>query len=73
MECRICYGEEGTFVNPCKCKGDTNVHEKCLIKWIETSGRNSKESDWLLKSFEEFGFTGNKKINSGHDTIFFKP
>ena len=40
---------------------------------IETSGRNSKESDWLLKSFEEFGFTGNKKINSGHDTIFFKP
>ena len=43
MECRICYEEGGVFVSPCKCKGDTNVHEACLRKWIETSKRDSCE------------------------------
>ena len=43
MECRICYGDEGVFVHPCKCKGDTNVHEECLRKWIESSGRTTCE------------------------------
>lgn len=43
MECRVCYGEDGVFVKPCKCKGDTNIHEHCLRKWIETSGRDTCE------------------------------
>ena len=43
MECRICYGEDGIFVHPCKCKGDINVHEECLRKWIETSKRTKCE------------------------------
>lgn len=43
MECRVCYGENGIFVKPCKCKGDTNIHEHCLRKWIETSGRDTCE------------------------------
>lgn len=43
MECRICYEEGGTFVKPCKCKGDTNVHEHCLQKWVHASNRTSCE------------------------------
>ena len=45
--CRICLEEETSsnkFVYPCKCKGDVGkIHEKCLIKWIETSKRSSCE------------------------------
>ena len=43
MECRICYEQDGVFVNPCKCKGDTNVHEACLRQWTETSNRDTCE------------------------------
>lgn len=48
MACRVCLEEEETennkFVTPCKCKGDAGIiHEKCLNKWIETSGRNECE------------------------------
>ncbi|XP_037928152.1 E3 ubiquitin-protein ligase MARCHF5-like [Teleopsis dalmanni] len=37
--CRICFdsadnNDEGTFIHPCKCKGDTKwVHQDCLKKW----------------------------------------
>ncbi|XP_064648712.1 uncharacterized protein LOC135500939 [Lineus longissimus] len=42
LECWICYeGDEprfGTFVKPCKCRGDTSaVHHKCLQKWLMES------------------------------------
>ena len=40
---------------------------------IETAGRNADESGKFHKLFKDFGFTENKEINSGHDTIFFKP
>ena len=40
---------------------------------IETAGRNADDNEKLHKLFEGFGFTENKKINYGHDTIFFKP
>ena len=43
MECRICFEQGGMFVKPCKCKGDTNVHEHCLRKWIEISKRENCE------------------------------
>lgn len=43
MECRICYGSDGTFVRPCLCKGQINVHDKCLRKWIEASHRDTCE------------------------------
>jgi hypothetical protein len=40
---------------------------------IETAGRNDYESKKLQNFFKDFGFAGSKKINYGHDTIFFKP
>ncbi len=43
MECRVCYETGGQFVNPCLCKGQNNIHEKCLRQWIETSKRNTCE------------------------------
>lgn len=44
MSCRICLEEEGPFVHPCLCKGETgNVHAHCLRKWIEESKHNSCE------------------------------
>tara|TARA_B100000902_G_C27307177_1_gene916191 strand:+ start:1989 stop:2705 length:717 start_codon:yes stop_codon:yes gene_type:complete len=47
MSCRVCLEEEtdgNKFVSPCKCKGDAgNIHEKCLIQWIETSDRQECE------------------------------
>ncbi len=39
---------------------------------IETAGRNPSETEKLCKLFEDFGFTDHKKVNYGHDTIFFK-
>ncbi|MAT62925.1 MAG: hypothetical protein CL881_03910 [Dehalococcoidia bacterium] len=45
--CRVCLEEEtdsNKFVYPCQCKGDVGkIHEKCLIKWIETSNRSRCE------------------------------
>jgi len=42
-ECYICYQKSkkyGNYIHPCKCKGTLRyVHEKCLIKWIATSGK----------------------------------
>lgn len=44
MTCRICLEEEGTFVQPCKCKGTTGyVHQKCLNRWVEESNKNKCE------------------------------
>jgi hypothetical protein len=46
MSCRVCLEDEssGKFVSPCKCKGDlANIHEKCLIRWIEVSERTECE------------------------------
>ncbi len=61
MECRICYGDEGVFVHPCKCKGDTNVHEACLRKWMESSGRTSCEiCNTEYKQKEIFSWQCNK-------------
>ena len=42
MTCRICLEPGGkTF---CKCKGTAgNVHEECLIKWLDTSHRDQCE------------------------------
>lgn len=44
MSCRICLEEEGPFVHPCRCKGQTgNVHAECLRKWIDESKNNACE------------------------------
>lgn len=44
MACRICLEEDGNMVSPCACKGSTaNIHEECLNKWIETSGKRQCE------------------------------
>ena len=39
-ECYICFQKKGNYIHPCKCKGTLRyVHEKCLTKWIATSGK----------------------------------
>lgn len=83
--CRICLEEEissNKFVYPCKCKGDVGkIHEKCLIKWIETSKRSSCEiCSHEYQQKEVFGFNlkkycrGCTKIPGNHtktwSTIF---
>ena len=43
MTCRICL-EEGDLIQPCNCTGTTAyVHEKCLMKWLNTSNRSDCE------------------------------
>ncbi len=41
MQCRICFGEDGEMISPCKCTAP--VHEACLLKWLCVSGRDSCE------------------------------
>ena len=37
-QCRICFGDEGTFIKPCKCTGTSKyVHVTCLKRWINAS------------------------------------
>ena len=44
MECRICLETDETVIRPCLCKGTAGgVHNKCLEKWLEESGKNSCE------------------------------
>ena len=43
MPCRICF-EDGDLIQPCNCSGTVaDVHKKCLMKWIEVSGRTDCE------------------------------
>jgi hypothetical protein len=42
-QCWICYNEgcEDEVIRCCKCKGSIEfVHSACLLKWIDTSGKN---------------------------------
>lgn len=75
--CRICLEKESRsnkFVYPCKCKGDVGkIHEKCLIKWIETSKRSNCEiCSYDYQQEEVFAFNLNKycsgctKIQGNH-------
>ncbi|CEF70344.1 Zinc finger, RING-CH-type domain and Zinc finger, RING/FYVE/PHD-type domain-containing protein [Strongyloides ratti] len=44
--CRICFdgNSPNDMVSPCKCKGSCQyVHNSCLTKWYESSGRGSCE------------------------------
>uniref|UniRef100_A0A0K0FAS0 RING-CH-type domain-containing protein n=1 Tax=Strongyloides venezuelensis TaxID=75913 RepID=A0A0K0FAS0_STRVS len=44
--CRICFDGDNTneMISPCKCKGSCEyVHNDCLTKWYESSGRGSCE------------------------------
>ena len=37
-QCRICFGDEGTFIKPCKCTGTSKyVHDACLKRWMDAS------------------------------------
>ena len=37
-QCRICFGDEGTFIKPCTCTGTSKyVHATCLKRWINAS------------------------------------
>jgi len=41
--CRICY-EPGGVENLCNCSGSMRyVHEECLVKWLQVSGRRTCE------------------------------
>ena len=68
-ECRICL-ELDTIDNliwPCKCNGSIKyVHEKCLIKWIETT--TNKEYKKKCSMCKDFYFI--KKINKKEKIIF---
>uniref|UniRef100_A0A0K0E2B6 RING-CH-type domain-containing protein n=1 Tax=Strongyloides stercoralis TaxID=6248 RepID=A0A0K0E2B6_STRER len=76
--CRICF--DGNFpnkmVSPCKCKGSCKyVHNDCLTKWYESSGRNCCEIckfDFLVtregfKSIKEM--TGPKPFSDDMEDI----
>ena len=53
MTCRICL-EEGELISPCMCAGTTAfVHEACLVKWLNTSGRTDCEICKYEYRFEE--------------------
>ena len=43
MTCRICLEDQGPFIYPCACKGSSTIHEKCLTRWIEESGKTNCE------------------------------
>jgi len=41
--CRICY-ETDSLISVCKCNGTMKfVHERCILKWIEVSGKDTCE------------------------------
>ena len=43
MTCRICL-DEGDLISPCLCTGTAAyVHEECLLKWLNMSGRTDCE------------------------------
>ncbi len=43
MTCRICL-ESGDLISPCLCTGTSAfVHEECLLKWLNISGRTDCE------------------------------
>ena len=43
MTCRICL-DEGELISPCLCTGTSAyVHEQCLLKWLNMSGRTDCE------------------------------
>ncbi len=65
MQCRICYGEEGEVIYPCKCTAP--VHEACLSKWLHISGRDSCEV--CLHSFEVY----EEVVDYYDDTDMFVP
>jgi len=53
MTCRICL-EGGDLISPCKCSGTAAyVHEECLVKWINVSGRTDCEICKYEYTFEE--------------------
>lgn len=44
--CRVCRAgvEEGVLMHPCLCKGSIReVHEQCLIQWLDKSKKNQCE------------------------------
>lgn len=56
MTCRICL-DEGDLISPCFCSGTAAfVHEGCLIKWLNTSGRTGCEIckyEYIYEEVEE--------------------
>lgn len=56
MTCRICL-EEDDLITPCKCSGTTAyVHERCLLRWLSTSGRTNCEIcqyEYIFQEVEE--------------------
>lgn len=46
MTCRICYEDDivENLIQPCSCNGSTAfVHNRCLTKWLDISGRTNCE------------------------------
>ena len=53
MTCRICL-DEGDLISPCLCTGTAAyVHEECLLKWLNTSGRTDCEICKYEYQYEE--------------------
>lgn len=53
MTCRICL-EDGELISPCHCTGTTaHVHEECLVRWLNMSGRTDCEICKFRYLFEE--------------------
>ena len=53
MTCRICL-DDGDLISPCRCTGTAAfVHEKCLVRWLNTSKRTDCEICKFEYVFEE--------------------
>lgn len=56
MTCRICL-EDDDLISPCKCSGTAAyVHEECLVKWMNVSGRSDCEickHEYVFEEVEE--------------------
>ena len=75
MTCRICL-EEGDLISPCLCAGTAAfVHEECLIKWLNVSGRTDCEICKYEFKYEEVEEIKCKPCPywycAGHNSVFW--
>jgi hypothetical protein len=74
MTCRICL-EDGDLISPCNCTGTAAyVHEECLVKWLNTSGRSDCEIckyEYVFEQVEQRKCVVCPEWSCGRDTCFW--
>ena len=57
-ECRICFENKGTMINPCLCSGSLKyVHEECIEVWRTTSKLNYIECPTCKYKYDSSEFS----------------